>query len=71
VLGAPKNARNAAAAHEIALAALGRDPGPLTVADSLSHQVFLGPDVVVKIIDAADHTRLEREIALAPHLPAG
>ncbi|BEL02724.1 hypothetical protein Q0Z83_009150 [Actinoplanes sichuanensis] len=58
-------------AREIAAAALRRDPGPLTVADSLSHQVFVGADVVVKIIEAGRHPRLEREIALAPHLPAG
>jgi len=50
---------------------LGRDPGPLTAADSLSHHVYVGPDVVVKVIDAARHARLDREVALAPHLPAG
>ncbi|MEU7995257.1 hypothetical protein AB0B83_07945 [Micromonospora sp. NPDC049060] len=58
-------------AHAIAAAALGRDPGPMTVADSLSHHVYLGADVVVKVIDADRHSRLDREIALAPHLPAG
>ncbi|GAA3431171.1 phosphotransferase family protein [Kutzneria kofuensis] len=56
-------------ARTIAAAALGRDPGPLTATDSLSHDVYLGADVVVKIADG--HTRLSREIALAPHLPAG
>ncbi|WP_158618952.1 phosphotransferase [Micromonospora sp. M71_S20] len=43
----------------------------MTVADSLSHHVYLGADVVVKVIDAGRHSRLDREIALAPHLPAG
>jgi hypothetical protein len=56
-------------ARTIATAALGRDPGPLTAIDSLSHDVFVGADVVVKITDG--HTRLSREIALAPHLPDG
>ncbi|WP_328622992.1 phosphotransferase family protein [Streptomyces sp. NBC_00354] len=59
------------AAREIASAALGRDPGPMTTAESSSHHVYVGSDVVVKIIDAAGHSRLNREIALAPHLPAG
>jgi hypothetical protein len=43
----------------------------MTAADSDSHHVYVGPDVVVKVIDAARHSRLDREIALAPHLPAG
>ncbi|MFE1413344.1 phosphotransferase family protein [Streptomyces sp. NPDC058746] len=43
----------------------------MTTAESSSHHVYVGADVVVKIIDAAGHTRLNREIALAPHLPAG
>ena len=55
--------------REIAAAALGRDPGPLQTAESLSHKVYLGADVVVKITDR--HSRLDREIALAPHLPNG
>lgn len=59
------------AAREIAAAALGRDPGPMSGAESSSHHVYVGSDVVVKIIDADDHSRLDREIALAPHLPAG
>ncbi|MCX4782358.1 phosphotransferase family protein [Streptomyces sp. NBC_01264] len=63
--------RARAAARAIAAAALGRDPGPMATAASGSHHVYGGPDVVVKIIDAASHTRLNREIALAPHLPAG
>jgi hypothetical protein len=58
-------------AREIAAAVLGRDPGPMAAADSDSHHVFVGRDVVVKVIDAARHSRLDREIALAPHLPAG
>jgi aminoglycoside phosphotransferase (APT) family kinase protein len=58
-------------ARDIATAVLGRDPGPLTVAESLSHHVYVGPDVVVKVIEATRHSRLDREIALAPHLPAG
>lgn len=58
-------------ARAIAAAVLGRDPGPVTTAGSSSHHVYIGADVVVKIIDAASHSRLNREIALAPHLPAG
>ncbi|MBQ1075144.1 phosphotransferase [Micromonospora sp. C31] len=59
-------------ARAIASAVLGRrDPGPMTTADSISHHVYVGADVVVKIIDAVGHSRLNREIALAPHLPAG
>jgi hypothetical protein len=59
------------AARAIAVAVLGRDPGPMAAVDSSSHEVYLGRDVVVKIIDAARHSRLNREIALASHLPAG
>jgi aminoglycoside phosphotransferase (APT) family kinase protein len=59
------------AAREIAAAALGRDPGPMAAVESSSHHVYAGSDVVVKIIDAAGHSRLGRETALAPHLPAG
>jgi len=61
----------AKAARVIAEKALGRDPGPMASAKSNSHSVYVGPDVVVKIIDANRHSRLNREIALAPHLPAG
>ncbi|MGW1773996.1 phosphotransferase [Streptomyces sp. NPDC002104] len=43
----------------------------MTTAESGSHHVYVGSDVVVKLIDAASHARLNREIALAPHLPAG
>ena len=46
-------------------------PGPMAAAESISHHVYVGPDVVVKIIDAGGHSRLDREIALAPCLPAG
>ena len=59
------------AARVIAAAAMGRDPGPMATADSSSHHVYVGSDAVVKIIDAGGHSRLDREIALAPHLPAG
>jgi len=59
------------AAREIAAAALGRDPGPMAAVPSSSHHVYVSADVVVKIVDAAAHARLDREIALAPHLPAG
>jgi hypothetical protein len=58
-------------AREIATAALGRDPGPLAAVTSDSHQVYVGPDLVVKIIDVTAHARLDREIALAADLPAG
>jgi hypothetical protein len=59
------------AARQIAEAALGRDTGPMAAVASSSHHVYVSPDVVVKIIEAAAHSRLDREIALAPHLPAG
>jgi aminoglycoside phosphotransferase (APT) family kinase protein len=59
------------AAREIVAEVLGRDPGPMTAAASDSHHVYVGSDVVVKIIDAAGHSRLDREIRLAPHLPVG
>jgi hypothetical protein len=59
------------AARAIAVAALGRDPGPMATAQSSSHYVYVSPDVVVKIIDAGGHSRLDREITLAPCLPAG
>jgi hypothetical protein len=36
-----------------------------------SHHVYIGADVVVKIIDTERHSRLEREVVLAPYLPAG
>ncbi|HEX6340839.1 phosphotransferase family protein, partial [Umezawaea sp.] len=58
-------------ARAIAAATLGHDPGPMSTAHSRSHHVYLGSDIVVKIIDAAGHSRLDREIALAPHLPTG
>jgi hypothetical protein len=43
----------------------------MTTAESLSHHVYVSSDVVVKIIDAGGHSRLNREIALAPYLPTG
>ncbi|MFC0623398.1 phosphotransferase [Kribbella deserti] len=55
-------------ARKIGETVLGRDPGLLTVTESLSSQVFVGAHVVVKL---ADHARLDREIALAANLPAG
>lgn len=59
-------------ARAIVETALGGDPGPLTRAKSISpNQVFVGEDVVVKIIHADGHRGLNREIALAPMLPAG
>ncbi|MFJ8673539.1 phosphotransferase family protein [Streptomyces sp. NPDC093589] len=39
--------------------------------ESSSHHVYVGSDAVVKIIDADGHSRLNREITLAPHLPTG
>ena len=59
------------AVREIVAATLGRDPGPMAAVESISHHVYVSSDVVVKIIDAAGHSRLDREIVLAPHLPAG
>jgi hypothetical protein len=59
-------------ARSIAEAALSGDPGPLTRAWSRSaNQVFVGEDVVVKIIHADGNSGLNREITLAPMLPAG
>ena len=59
-------------AQAIVETALGRDPGPLTRAKSMSpNQVFVGEDVVVKIIHADGYSGLNREIALASMLPAG
>jgi hypothetical protein len=59
------------AAHTIAAATLGRDPGPMVSAASMSHYVYIAADVVVKLVDVGGHNRLELEIALAPHLPSG
>lgn len=58
-------------ARAVVASALGRDPGPLTRASSYSHDVYVGTDYVVKLLDADAHSRLTREIALAPVLPAG
>jgi hypothetical protein len=57
--------------QQIARATLGRDPGPMTAVTSLSHEVHVGSDIVVKIIDAGGHSRLDREITLAAVLPPG
>jgi hypothetical protein len=43
----------------------------MATAECSSHYVYVSPDVVVEIIDAAGHSRLDPEIALAPHLPTG
>lgn len=58
-------------ARTLAAATLGRDPGTVTSVQSDSHAVYMSDDVVVKIIDNGGHTRLDREIALAPYLPLG
>ncbi|ROP28224.1 phosphotransferase family enzyme [Couchioplanes caeruleus] len=58
-------------ARVAAMSALGRDPGPMEAAASLSHHVYVGSDIVVKLIGEARHPRLNREVALAPHLPEG
>ncbi len=65
------DAAGADAARVIATRALGRDPGPLTAVSSASHGVYVGAEVVLKVIDAAGHRRLDREITLVPRLPAG
>ncbi|MFE2378760.1 phosphotransferase family protein [Streptomyces sp. NPDC059398] len=59
------------AARAIGAAALGCDPGPMVIVESSSHHVYVGSGAVVKIIDAAGHTRLDRETVLASQLPAG
>ncbi|MCP2323395.1 hypothetical protein HDA40_001902 [Hamadaea flava] len=64
-------ARAHSAAHTIATATQGRDPGLMTTAASMSHYVYIGADVVVKLVDAGGHNRLDLEIALAQHLPTG
>jgi hypothetical protein len=67
----PIASRPTVSAMESLLTALGFEPGPLTPVESLSHRVYLGADIVLKVIDADRHTRLDREIALAPDLPDG
>lgn len=64
-------APKAAIAQRIATAVLGRDAGSLSGVSSLSHHVFVGPDVVVKVIEGSRHRRLDRETVLAAELPAG
>ena len=72
VMAAEELVVEARVARAIVERALGGDPGPLTRAESTSpSQVFVGPDVVVKIIHADGHRRLNREIALASMIPAG
>jgi len=63
--------RGREAARAIAASTLGYDPGRMTTAASMSHYVYLGANVVVKLIDARGHSRLDREITLAPELPPG
>lgn len=58
-------------ARSIAETALGGDPGRIDPVASASHQVFVGSTVVVKIIDATEHARLDREVAVALDLPVG
>lgn len=63
--------RARAAARSIGEGALGADPGRMDQVPSASHQVFVGSAVVVKIIAATEHTRLDREVAVARDLPVG
>ena len=63
--------RAEAVAHDVATELLGRDSGRFTLARSSSHHVYVGADVVVKLIGDDDHSRLDREVALLPHLPVG
>ncbi|WP_433832816.1 phosphotransferase family protein [Actinoplanes sp. CA-015351] len=58
-------------ARAIAASILGHDPGPMTTADSLSHQVHVAGGIVVKVIEAGGHSRLDREITLGSSLPPG
>ena len=55
-------------AESIVETELGRHAGPLIPVESQSSRVFVGRDVVVKL---AEHSRLDREIRLAGHLPPG
>ncbi|MEU7484789.1 hypothetical protein [Streptomyces sp. NPDC042319] len=71
MIGMPDLRKAHDTARAIAAAALGRDPGPMTTAESSSHHVYVGSHAVVKLIGVDDHSRLNREIALAPHLPTG
>ncbi|MFC1414703.1 phosphotransferase [Streptacidiphilus sp. N1-12] len=59
------------AARAVAAAALGSDPGPMAAVESSSHHVYVGSDIVVKLIDAGGHARLDREALLADQLPSG
>ena len=59
--------------REIATAALGRDPGPLAAVASDSHQVYVGWDAVMKVVNADGTLReLDRGGRRSrPDLPAG
>ncbi|MCU1352528.1 MAG: Phosphotransferase enzyme family protein [Acidimicrobiales bacterium] len=59
------------AARSIARDALGRDAGPMTLVATGSHHVYGNEDVIVKLVPAADHARLDREVTLAGDLPVG
>ena len=63
--------RGRTAARLIAASVTGRASGPMAIAASMSHYVYLGADIVVKLVNSAGHTRMDREIALAPLLPTG
>jgi hypothetical protein len=43
----------------------------MATAESISHHVYVGSDIVVKVIDTAGHSGLDREMALAACLPTG
>ncbi|BCJ27358.1 phosphotransferase family protein [Actinocatenispora sera] len=58
-------------ARTIAATVLSRDPGPMSAVPSLSHHVFAGSDVVVKVIEGGRHRRLDREVGLVERLPTG
>ena len=58
-----------AIARNVATELLGKDPGSFTLAPSSSHHVYVSAEVVVKLIGSDDHSRLDREVALLPHLP--
>lgn len=58
-------------ARSIATRVLSEDAGPMVLVEAGSHFVYAGSDVIVKVIAADDHSRLDREIALARDLPAG
>ena len=59
------------AAEAIASRVLRRASGPMIRKESSSHHVYAGAEVVIKLIAAADHRRLDREIVLACDLLVG